>query len=89
MITLAVFKSSSGTVKKMLHAPTLKIFCLKEVPISNREMRQMLKEWIAKWEQSSTTEQFIRIYNSFWNTPEGCVTAVTDYAPSGSLQNLV
>jgi len=73
----------------MLHAPTLKIFCLKEVPISNREMRQMLKEWIAKWEQSSTTEQFIRIYNSFWNTPEGCVTVVTDYAPSGSLQNLV
>jgi hypothetical protein len=39
MITLAVFKSTSGTVKKMLHAPTLRIFCLKEVPIANREMR--------------------------------------------------
>jgi hypothetical protein len=39
MVTLAVFKSTSGTVKKMVHAPTLKIFCVKEVPISNREIR--------------------------------------------------
>lgn len=39
MITLAVFKSTSGTVKKMLHAPTLRIYCIKEVPISSREMR--------------------------------------------------
>ena len=51
MITLAVFKSTSGTVKKMLHAPSLKIFCIKEVPISNRETRQMLKDWTSKWEQ--------------------------------------
>lgn len=39
MITLNVFKSTTGTVKKMLHAPTLKIFCIKEVPIANREIR--------------------------------------------------
>ena len=39
MITLAVFKSTSGTVKKMLHAPSLRIFTVKEVPISNREVR--------------------------------------------------
>ena len=56
LITLAIFKSTSGTVKKMLHAPTLKIFCIKEVPIANREMRQMLKDWIFKWEQMCTTD---------------------------------
>jgi hypothetical protein len=56
MITLAVFKSTSGTVKKMLHAPSLRIFCIKEVPIANREMRQMLKDWIGKWEHLCTTE---------------------------------
>jgi hypothetical protein len=39
MITLAVFKSTSGTVNKMLHAPSLKIFTIKEVPIATREMR--------------------------------------------------
>ena len=50
MITLAVFKSTSGTVQKML-----KIFCIKEVPIPNREVRQMLKEWTGKWEHECTT----------------------------------
>jgi hypothetical protein len=39
MITLAVFKSTSGTVKKMLHAPSLKIYTIKEVPIANRDTR--------------------------------------------------
>lgn len=56
MITLAVFKSTSGTVKKMLHAPSLRIFCIKEVPISTRDMRQMIKEWIGKWEHHCTTD---------------------------------
>ena len=35
MITLGVFKSTSGTIKKMLHAPSLKIYSVKEVPIAN------------------------------------------------------
>ena len=35
MITLGVFKSTSGTIKKMLHAPSLKIYAVKEVPIAN------------------------------------------------------
>ena len=85
MITLAVFKSTSGTVKKMLHAPSLKIYCVKEVPITNRDTRQMLKEWIQKWEHNCVTDQFIRIYGTFWNSPEGCVSVVTDYSGSGSL----
>jgi hypothetical protein len=49
MVTLAVFKSSSGTIKKMLHAPTLKIFCVKEVPLTNLKTRQTLKVWVEKW----------------------------------------
>jgi hypothetical protein len=89
MITLAVFKSTSGTVKKMLHAPTLRIFCIKEVPITSRDTRQMLKDWICKWEHHCTTDQYIKINASFWNSPEGCVSVVTDYAANGSLLNLV
>jgi serine/threonine protein kinase len=89
MITLAVFKSTSGTVKKMLHAPTLRIFCIKEVPIASRDSRQVLKDWISKWEYNCTTDQFIKINGTFWNSPEGCVSVVTDYAANGSLHNLV
>jgi hypothetical protein len=50
MITLGVSKSSSGSIKKMLHAPTLKIYAVKEVPISNVQIRQMLNNWIANWQ---------------------------------------
>jgi len=89
MVTLAVFKSTTGTVKKMLHAPTLRIYCVKEVPVPNREVRVMMKDWINQWESVCLREEFVRIYGQFWNSPEGCVSVVTDYAPSGSLQNLV
>jgi hypothetical protein len=85
LITLAIFKSSSGTVKKMLHAPSLKIICIKEVPIASREIREKLKDWIGKWEHICTTEQFCKINAAFWNSPEGCVSVATDYAANGSL----
>ena len=49
MITLGVFKSTSGTIKKMLHGPSLKIYAVKEVPIANVQVRQMLIDWIANW----------------------------------------
>lgn len=39
MITLNVLKSSSGCVRKVLHAPSLQVFAVKEVPIWNREIR--------------------------------------------------
>jgi hypothetical protein len=57
MVTLGVFKSSSGTIKKMLHAPSLKIFAVKEVPISNVQVRQMLIDWIATWQHNCCFNQ--------------------------------
>jgi len=69
----------------MLHGPSLKIYCVKEVPLANRETRQILKEWISSWDRLCTTDQYIRIYENFWNSPEGCVSVVQDYAPKGSL----
>ncbi len=51
MITLGVMKGNhTGSVKKMLHAPTLKMFAVKEEPISNKEVRKNLKEWITYWQ---------------------------------------
>ena len=49
----------------------------------------MLKDWTNKWEHQCTTDQYIKINGAFWNSPEGCVSVVTDYAGNGSLQNLV
>jgi hypothetical protein len=51
LVTLNVIKGSSysGTVKKMLHVPTMTIMSLKEVPILSREVRAVLKEMIENW----------------------------------------
>jgi len=73
----------------MLHGPSLKIYCVKEVPISNREIRKILKGWISNWERYCKTEQYIRIFETFWNSPEGCVSVVSDFAANGSLHNLI
>lgn len=89
LVTLAIFKSTSGTIKKMLHGPTLRIYCVKEVPLANRNMREILKEWINRWEKLCKTEQYIRVHETFWNSPEGCVSIVQDFAANGSLTNLL
>ena len=47
--------------------------------------RQILKEWISTWDRFCTSDQYIRIYENFWNSPEGCVSVVQDYAAKGSL----
>lgn len=89
LVTLAIFKSTSGTIKKMLHGPTLRIYCVKEVPLANRNMREILKEWINRWEKLCKTEQYIRVHETFWNSPEGCVSIIQDFAANGSLANLL
>ena len=76
MVTLAIFKSSSGTIKKMLHGPSLKIYCVKEVPLANTKIRNILKEWVNKWQSYCTTEQYIRVFDTFYNSPEGCVSVI-------------
>lgn len=91
MITLGVFKSTSGTIKKMLHAPSLKMYAVKEVPIANVQIRQMLIDWIANWQHNccyGSIDAFVKIHSCHWNTPEGCVSVIMDYSANGSLQNM-
>ena len=34
-------------------------------------------------------DNFIKIHEMFYNTPEGCVSVVTDYMVGGSLKDLL
>ena len=88
MITLGVMKSSrdTGIVKKMLHAPTLTIYAVKEEPISNKDVRKNLKEWISLWQNHmSDSNQHIKVHGSYWNQPEGCVSILMEHLSGGSL----
>jgi hypothetical protein len=81
MITLNLIKGSgnSGAVKKMLHVPTLKTYIIKEEPIVNKEVRKNLMEWISFWQNKLyDSESHVKIYGSFWNQPEGCVSILME-----------
>ena len=51
-ITLDVVKRghNTGTIKKMLHVPTLKLMCVREEPTSTRESRNSIKDWVNFWQ---------------------------------------
>jgi len=40
----------------MIHVPSLKIYCVKEVPINSRENRSMLKRLVNDWGQNNKDE---------------------------------
>jgi hypothetical protein len=56
MITISLFillkghlkkvRGSSGSVKKMLHVPSIIIYACKEEPLLNKESRIIIKDWI-------------------------------------------
>lgn len=71
----------------MLHGPSLKIFCVKEVPLANREARRILKDWIQVWSDLQS-DSFLKVHETFWNSPEGCVSVVEDCAKT-SLQQML
>ena len=93
MITLAVLKGTrnSGSIKKMIHAPTLKLYAVKEIPLTNREVRIIVKEWISTWQsaQGEMNDNLCNVNGTFWNVPEGCVSVVMEHMNGGSLENLL
>jgi hypothetical protein len=63
----------------MLHVPSLSIFALKEQPLSSKDSRMALKDWLSLL-QSLRCEQIVEVQECFWNNPEGYVSIVTEKA---------
>lgn len=75
----------------MLHAPTLKLYVIKEIPLINREVHAVFKDWISAWQaaQDKINDKLCNVYGAFWNVPEGHVSVVVEYMNGGSLENLL
>ncbi len=74
----------------MLHVPTLKLFAIKEETIQNPEKKQVLNTWVKAWQENlSRKHHFVRVYEVFWNVPEGGASLVMEHLTGGSLQNLL
>lgn len=92
LITLSVTHSSymTGGVRRVVHAGSLKVYIVRYVPISSREDRQALKQWIGQWcKLQHKYNGLVGLIATFWNSPEGCVSVVQEFAELGSLQKLI
>jgi hypothetical protein len=74
----------------MLHVPTLKVVCVRELPLNSKEVRQSVKEWLTQWNSRlNLHEGFINLYGTHYNIPEGAVSIITEYCHQGSLFGLL
>jgi serine/threonine protein kinase len=92
LITLSVQHSSylTGAVRKVVHAGTLKVYIVRHVPVTSKEDRIALKQWLGQWcKFQDKYSGLVQVIATFWNSPEGCVSIVQEFAEAGSLQRLL
>ena len=89
MITLSQVSSSdlASSVRKVLHCRTLTLFSVKQIPMTKRSEREFLEDWIEKW-KSYNNPSFVKIIETFRNSPEGCLSIISEYQNAGSLMDL-
>ncbi|CAE7815420.1 MKK3 [Symbiodinium sp. CCMP2592] len=82
-------------IKKMLHPPTLELFCLIEIPGAEHQrnvLRASLQEWLSRWceLQVSHPGLLVELREAFWDAPLGYPMAILcEYMPLGSLDDLI
>lgn len=83
------------SIKKMLHPPTLELFCLIEIPGAEHQrtvLRASLQEWLSRWceLQVSHPGLLVELREAFWDAPLGYPMAILcEYMPLGSLDDLI
>lgn len=82
-------------MKKMLHPPTLALFCLVEIPVAEHQragLKSSLQEWLRRWSplQAEHPELLVEICEAFWDAPQGYPMGILcEYMPQGSLDELI
>ena len=90
VVMSALNTSFLGSVNKVLHAPTLHMYAVRVLPVSNLDARRSLTDWLRIWSLvQEDCENLVRIETITWNQPEGYVSVALEYANSGSLQSLL
>jgi len=72
----------------MLHIPSITIYSVLEILILNSNWQE-LKETIENWKlKQAKSSHFLKIHQTFWNSPEGHLSIVIDHMNGGSLRKL-
>lgn len=92
MITLQLLTPTcqTGIVRKVVHAPSLSLYALKELPVHNLGTRQLLLEYIRNWQKlQKRCPYLVSVNSTFWNSPEGYVSVVMEYLGGNSLGKVI
>lgn len=82
-------------MKKMLHPPTLELFCLLEIPGADHQrapVRASLQDWLRRWcaLQAQHPDLLVAVCEAFWDAPQGYPMGILcEYMPLGSLEELI
>mmetsp|Transcript_49395 Transcript_49395/g.155382 ORF Transcript_49395/g.155382 Transcript_49395/m.155382 type:complete len:540 (+) Transcript_49395:114-1733(+) len=82
-------------MKKMLHPPTMELFCLLEIPGADHQrapVRASLQDWLRRWcaLQAKHPELLVAVCEAFWDAPQGYPMGILcEYMPLGSLDDLI
>mmetsp|Transcript_26993 Transcript_26993/g.77446 ORF Transcript_26993/g.77446 Transcript_26993/m.77446 type:complete len:552 (+) Transcript_26993:165-1820(+) len=82
-------------MKKMLHPPTLELFCLLEIPGADHQrapVRASLQDWLRRWcaLQAKHPDLLVAVCEAFWDAPQGYPMGILcEYMPLGSLDELI
>lgn len=84
-----------AVLKKMLHPPTLGLFCLVELPGADHQrapLRASLQDWLRRWctLQVERPDLLVAVCETFWDAPQGYPMGILcEYMPLGSLDELL
>ena len=84
LVTVRVLTDNSRLV---LQASTLRLLVLQQLPVDYTS-REKLGDWLENWQQASH-KKLLCVLDVHWNSPEGCVSVVQDYANAGCLRKLL
>jgi len=79
-ITLEILKHrhNTGTLKKLLYVPKLKLLTSKEEPLNLKDQRIALKAWLETWQQHvNSIPEFLQLQGYLFNVPEGAISVIT------------
>lgn len=81
--------------KKMLHPPSLRLFCLVELPGAGHQrdvLRTCLQDWLRRWcaLQAERPDLLVEVCETYWDAPVGYPMGILcEYMPLGSLDELI
>eukprot|EP01017_Pseudomicrothorax_dubius_P002925 TRINITY_DN10277_c0_g1_i2.p1 TRINITY_DN10277_c0_g1~~TRINITY_DN10277_c0_g1_i2.p1 ORF type:complete len:487 (-),score=71.53 TRINITY_DN10277_c0_g1_i2:104-1564(-) len=82
--------SGPRQARSVVHAPSLRLFQLRETQLRNKDSSSRLKETLSFWYKNfKHSQRLVRMHSIFWNSPEGYASILLDHPTKGCLSKVL